>query len=160
MSELYARIDQRPVTVRNEQPQVVVRLPVGLQGPAGPEGAAGGQTVEMTAGQTISSGRVVIADSGKAMYFQPGTIAHAGRAYGISRSSGALNSTIIVQIAGEVTDASFFTFTADTTLWVWADGEVKNTLPTGVKVIQKAGIASGDRRMKIDLSFTAIKNID
>ena len=122
-------------------------------------GSTSGNLVTYVAGQTISSGRVVVIDAGKAYLFQPGTMAHAGRAYGISRSSGVLDGEITVQIAGEVTDASFFTFAADTTLWVWADGEIKNSLPTGVQVIQKAGIASGARKMKIDLSFTAIKQV-
>lgn len=159
MMEIMVRVEQKQPKAVIQQARPVIVLPAGLQGPQGPQGTAGGQTVDLTAGQTISTGRVVIVDAGKAMYFQPGTLAHAGRAYGISRSSGVLDGTITVQIAGEITDASFFTFTADTTLWVWFDGEIKNTLPTGVPIIQKAGIATGNRKLKIDLSFTAIKQI-
>lgn len=159
MSEIYVRIEQRQVLARIEQAQPVAVIPIGLQGPQGEPGIAGGQSITITAGETISSGRAVMIDGGKAYYFQPGTLAHVGRAYGISRSSGVLNGEITVQIAGEVTDASFFTFTADTMLWVWANGEIKNTLPTGVPIIQKAGIATGNRKMKIDLTFTTIKDI-
>ena len=159
MSEIYVRVEQRQVLARIEQAQPVAIIPIGAQGPRGLPGLPGGSSVEVTAGETISSGRAVIMDGGKAYLFQPGTPAHVGRAYGISASSGVLNGSVTVQIVGEITDASFFTFTADTALWVWANGEIKNTLPTGVATIQKAGIATGNRKMKIDLTFTAIKDI-
>ena len=146
MSETYVRIEQRQVLARIEQAQPVAIIPIGAQGPRGLPGLPGGSSVEVTAGETISSGRAVIMDG-------------VGRAYGISASSGVLNGNVTVQIVGEITDASFFTFTADTALWVWANGEIKNTLPTGVATIQKAGIATGNRKMKIDLTFTAIKDI-
>lgn len=142
------------VAISETSENVVVTVQEGGGGSSGSD-----NLVTVVAGQTISSGRAVMIDGGKAYYFQPGTLAHVGRAYGISRSSGVLDGNVTVQIAGEITDASFFTFTADTMLWVWANGEIKNTLPTGVPIIQKAGIATGNRKMKIDLSFTTIKDI-
>jgi hypothetical protein len=156
MTEIMVRIEQKQPKAVMQQARPVIQMPIGLQGPAG---EAANPTVTVTAGQTISSGRVLVIDGGKAYYFQPGTIEHVGRAYGISRSSGVLDGQVTVQISGEITDASFFTFTADTALWVWANGEIKNTLPTGVPIIQKAGIATGNRKLKIDLSFTAIKQV-
>lgn len=110
------------------------------------------------AGQNLSSGRVVIVDGGEAFYFQPATIAHAGRAFGVTKTSASIGNDVTIQVSGVIQDASFFTFVADTTLWVGADGEVFNTVPVVGVIVQKAGVAVEDQRMKIDFSIQIIKS--
>lgn len=108
------------------------------------------------AGENLSAGRVVIIDGSEAFYFQPANIAHAGRAHGVTKTSATAGNNVTVQSQGTIQDAAF-TFTADTMLWVWEDGEVKNTIPVSVVLHQKAGVALEDQKMKIDFSVQIVK---
>lgn len=147
-------IEQQTLHVEIGQPILLVEL--GGIGPPGPVGPTGGQTASYPAGQNIFTGRVVIVDGGKVYLFQPANMAHSGRAYGIALSSGVENESITIQTAGEISDASF-SFTADTMLWAWADGEIKNDVQIGVPIIQKAGVATGNEKIKIDFSTQLIR---
>lgn len=104
-----------------------------------------------TAGENLSSGRVVIIDGGEAFYFQNTDIAHKGRAYGVTKTSALAGNDVTIQVYGTVTDAAF-TFSPDTTLWVGADGEIFSTMQAGA-IIQKAGVAAEVDKMKIDFSI-------
>lgn len=109
------------------------------------------------AGENLSSGRVVVIDSLQALYFQHTNTAHVGRAYGVTKTSAAAGADVTIQVYGVIQDAAF-SFVADTTLWVGADGEIFNTMPVGGVVIQKAGVAAEDKRMMIDFSIQILKN--
>lgn len=113
-----------------------------------------GNYSRFTAGQNLSSGRLVIISGGQAYYFQPGNTAHAGRAYGITTTSATAGGTVTIVTNGEVEDAAFG-FAADKTLWVTTDGEIVDTYPA-LAVAQKAGISIGADRMVLDLSIQAI----
>lgn len=128
-----------------------------LPGPPGPAGPAGGSAVTWTAGQNLSTGRVVIIDNGEAFYFQPSNTAHQGRAYGITITSATQGANVDVQISGERADAAF-SFTADTPVWVDADGEIVNTQPVTGALIQLAGVASGAKKLVIDFSLSIKRN--
>lgn len=119
-------------------------------GPRGATGPAGGSEVTATAGETLSSGRVVVITGGQAFYFQPGTAAHMGKAYGITTSSATLGNTVNIQISGEVTDAAFSSL-SEGQVWVGTNGVVQNALP-GTGILQKAGIYTGSK-VKIDFSI-------
>jgi len=155
--EILVRIEQRQPKAVMQQARPVVVLPIGLQGPAGPDGAAGGQTVDLTAGQNLSTGRVVIVDAGKAWYFQNTDAAHHGRAYGITKTSATANGTVTVALSGIVEDSAFG-FAADTVLWVGADGEIFNTQPVTGVIFQKAGVAGGAKKIRIDFSLSTYTN--
>lgn len=103
------------------------------------------------AGENLSSGRVVVIDGGEAFYFQPGDISHGGRAWGITKTSATAGSDVTVQRDGVITDASFSGF-ADEPLYVGTDGELQTSWP-GTGLIQKAGVAAGANKVKIDFSI-------
>jgi len=103
------------------------------------------------AGQNLSSGRVVIIDGGEAWYFQPGTAAHGGRAFGITKTSATAGNDVTIQLEGTITDAAFSAF-LDEALYVGTDGELQTTWP-GAGLIQKAGISEGGNKVKIDFSI-------
>lgn len=156
MSEfiIKAKVEQPQIVAKFEQRPIKVVLTKGLPGPAG---GAASETVDMVAGQNMSSGRVVIVDGGKAWYFQNTDAAHHGRAYGITKTSATTNGTVAVAISGIVEDSAFG-FAADTVLWVGADGEIFNTQPVTGVIFQKAGVASGAKKMKIDFSNSLYTN--
>jgi len=116
---------------------------------AGAPGSAANLEV-WPAGENLSAGRVVVIEGGEAFYFQPGTTGHNNRAYGITKTSATTGNNVTVQTGGTVSDASFSVF-SDESLYVGDDGELQTTWPaTGI--IQKAGVAVGDDKVKIDFS--------
>jgi len=127
---------------------------VGKTGPTGPTGPAGGSVQTYPAGQTLSTGRVVIIEDGAVFYFQHTNEAHQGRAYGVTiTSASTIGADVDVQLGGERADVSF-NFTANKVLWVGANGVVFDSLPAGGVIIQKAGVSAEDRRMLIDFSIS------
>jgi len=109
------------------------------------------------AGQNLSSGRVVIIDGLEAWYFQNTDATHAGRAYGVTKTSAAIGNNVTIQVQGVIQDAAF-NFTADRIVWVGADGEIFDTQPITGVLIQKAGVAAEDKKMMIDFSINIKKN--
>lgn len=125
-------------------------------GPRGATGPAGGSAVTATAGETLSAGRVVVIDGGEAFYFQPGTAAHMGRAYGITITSANTGATVNIQISGEITDSAFSALT-EGQVWVGTNGVVQTALP-GSGILQKAGIYLGANKLKVDFSIQIQQN--
>ncbi len=109
------------------------------------------------AGQNLSSGRVVIIDGLEAWYFQNTNAAHAGRAYGVTKTSATAGNDVTIQVQGVIQDAAF-NFTADRIVWVGADGEIFDVQPVTGVLVQKAGVASEDKKMMIDFSIQILKN--
>lgn len=126
-------------------------------GPPGPEGPPGGSTVTYPAGENLSSGRVVIIDGGEAFYFQNTNAAHAGRAFGITRTSATTGNDVTIQVTGIVNDAAF-TFTPDNELWIGADGEIFDTIPVTGVLIQKAGVGVENDKIAIDFAIQILRN--
>lgn len=109
------------------------------------------------AGENLSAGRVVVIDGLEAWYFQNTNAAHAGRAYGVTKTSATAGNNVTVQIQGVIQDAAF-NFTADRIVWVGADGEIFDNQPLSGVIIQKAGVACDDKKMRIDFSIQILKN--
>ncbi len=126
-------------------------------GPPGPEGPAGGSTVTYPAGQNLSSGRVVIIDGGEAFYYQNTDAAHAGRAFGITRTSATTGNNVTIQVTGIVNDAAF-TFSPDNDLWIGADGEIFDSIPATGVLVQKAGVGVENDKMLIDFATQILRN--
>jgi hypothetical protein len=120
-----------------------------------PPGAAANLEV-YPAWQNLSSGRVVIIDGLAARYFQNTDATHAGRAYGVTKTSANTGDDVTIQVQGVIQDAAF-NFTADRIVWVGADGEIFDTQPITGVLIQKAGVASEDKKMMIDFSINIKK---
>lgn len=109
------------------------------------------------AGQNLSSGRVVVIDGLEAWYFQNTDATHAGRAYGVTKTSAVTGNNVTIQVQGVIQDGAF-NFTADRIVWVGADGEIFDTQPITGVLIQKAGVAAEDKKMMIDFSINIKKN--
>lgn len=123
-------------------------------GPRGATGPAGGSVVSYPAGETLSTGRVVVITGGSAFYFQPSNPAHKGRALGITTSSaGSIGATVTIQISGIVTDAAFPAL-SNVQYWVGTNGVVQTTLPSSGN-LQKAGIGVAASTLLIDFSTQA-----
>lgn len=112
---------------------------------------AGANLEVYPAGENLSSGRVVIIDGGEAFYFQPSTSAHGGRAYGFTKTSATTGNNVTIQRDGTVTDAAFSGF-LDEALYVGDDGELQTSWPVS-GLLQKAGIAAGGNKVRIDFSI-------
>ncbi len=135
--------------------EMVFEFVEGVPGGPGPAGPAGGSAVTVTAGETMSAGRVVIMEANEAFYFQPSDSSHSGRAFGITLTSATAGNTVTVQIAGEATDASFAAF-GDVPLYVIDDGELSTTWPVS-GLLQKAAIGTGTNKIKIDFSIQILQ---
>lgn len=109
------------------------------------------------AGQNLSAGRVVIIDGGEAFYFQNTDATHVGRAYGVTKTSATTGNNVSIQAYGIIQDAAF-TFTADNSVWVGTDGEIFDSIPATGVIIQKAGVASEDKKMLIDFGVQILKS--
>lgn len=99
------------------------------------------------AGENLSSGKIVIISSGEAIYFQPANATHAGRAYGVTKTSASAGNDVTIQVSGNISDPSFV-FTAESGLYAAANGAITETKPT-TQLIQFVGIAVGAGLMKI-----------
>lgn len=109
------------------------------------------------AGQNLSSGRVVVVDSGEAFYFNPADITHHGRAFGITKTSASIGASVTIQPAYTVGIDAAFTFPPDVALWVDLDGEVTDTIDPAWLVLQRAGVSLENDKMLIDFSLSIKK---
>lgn len=129
--------------------------PVGPAGPVGPQGPAGGSAVTYPAGEVVSPARLVIIEGGEVFHFQPGTVLHQGRAYGISTNTAAIGADVQVQIGGEIEHPSF-SFGADKILYCFNNGIIVDTDPD-LALTQLAGVSAGANKMRIDFSISIKK---
>lgn len=102
------------------------------------------------AGENVSAGRLVIIDGGEAFYYQISDPTHAGRSFGITKSSATTGNNVTIQPSGIVTDAGFSALT-EGTVWAIANGQVSSTRPTSGNV-QKVGVYLGSNKILIDFS--------
>jgi len=179
MSDISVEITSTEITFNLSQPTIEIEFPASLPGVGVPDGGdvgdvltktgAGDYVTEWqppgasanlksyTAGQNLSSGRVVVVDGLEAWYFQNTDSTHHGRAFGITVTSATSGNSVTIQVAGLVSDAAFG-FTADKPVWVGADGEIFDSQPVSGDVIQKAGVAYEDKKLLIDFSVSILKN--
>lgn len=157
MAEIKIHVEQPNYDLVIRRPAYTFQIARGTQGPPGPAGLPGGSSVTYPAGENLSAGRVVVINGGAAYYFQPSDPTHQSRAFGVTVTSATIGNNVDIQAIGERADAAFG-FTADTPLWVDADGEIVNTQPGTGLIIQGAGVASGNKKIKIDLSLSIKRN--
>ncbi len=151
MSDTTVIFSQQETTVQFVEHSTNVAFPTSLPGPQGPPGAAGGSTVEVTAGEALNAGRVVVVIGGLAYHFQPTDPTHAGGAYGITTTSGIMGGSATVQRLGTVTDAAFLSL-PEGVAWVTANGALTGALPTS-GAIQKAGFKIDSDQLFVDFSI-------
>lgn len=102
------------------------------------------------AGENLNAGRLVVIDGGEAFYFQISNPLHAGRAFGITKSSALTGNDVTIQPSGIVTDAAFSALT-ETPVWAIANGQISNTRPAP-GLIQKVGVGLGSNKILIDFT--------
>ena len=156
MPDINVTISQTPAIGVTLAATPAISIAMAGSGPPGPAGPAGGSTVTYTAGEALSSGRVVIIDGGEAFYFQPGTAAHAGRAFGVTATSASVGNPVNIQIGGEITDAGIAA-TADAVAWVGSNGQITATAPTS-GLLQQAGMGITGTKIKIQFNSIIIQN--
>lgn len=173
MSDITIEITQTEISFSLQTPVIQIDFPTSLPGVGVPPGGDVGDVLTKTAagdyvtgweppgaganletyqaGENLSAGRVVVIDGGEAFYFQPGTVSHGGRAWGITKTSATAGADVTIQRDGVVTDAAFSGF-VDEALYVGPDGELQTSWP-GTGLLQKAGIAAGGNKVRIDFSI-------
>lgn len=179
MSDITVEITRSEIEISLQTPVIEIEFPASLQGVGVPAGGDVGDVLTKTgsgdyvtgweapgaganlevypAGENLSSGRVVIIDGLGAWYFQNTDATHAGRAYGVTKTSATVGNDVTIQVQGVISDAAF-NFTADRIVWVGADGEIFDTQPITGVLLQKAGVAAEDKKMMIDFSINIKKN--
>ena len=176
MSDITIEITQTEVSFSLQTPVIEIEFPTSLPGVLLPTDGDVGDVLTWNgaiwrpeapgtsanlevypAGENLSAGRVVIIDGLEAWYFQNTDATHAGRAYGITKTSATVGSDVTIQVQGVIQDAAF-NFTADRIVWVGADGEIFDSQPVTGVLVQKAGVAAEDKKMRIDFSIQILKN--
>lgn len=95
----------------------------GLRGPAGRDGAPGGQTETFVAGEPLGGHRVVYASGSTVRYADGADASTAAQVVGVTTQAADSGTPIIVQRVGRMTEAT----------WAWTPGPVflgANGLPT------------------------------
>ena len=108
------------------------------------------------AGETLSGGRVVIIDGGKAFYFQPSNVAFYGRAFGVTTNAAIINTEVTVKMLG-IMDWPDNNLTPGAVYFSGANGAL-TTNPTGLTIVQRIGhaIATNKLKLSFDLNIVTI----
>lgn len=106
------------------------------------------------AGETISSGKIVFSEGGKMYNFDPSDVNLYGRAFGLSKTSGTLDSPITIQWSGKFSEVGLG-LTADQYYFAGTSG-----LPTlditGFNLIQPIGFAIDADSLMINFSTSIL----
>lgn len=125
-----------------------------IPGPQGPPGPAGGSVITAQAGQNLSSGRAVVSEDGDIFYFDPTNEDHAGRLYGITKTSGLSGQDVQVQIAGQFNETGLG-LTPDLVVYAGANGVLTHT-PPATGLVQEIGPAIDANTLVINITKTII----
>lgn len=122
---------------------------VGIQGPAGPEGAAGGDT-PMVAASTLSGHRAVVSVSATEIgYADNDTPSHSVKVLGIIKDAANAGGTVMVQTFRSMTEPSW-DWTPGQPIFLGNNGMLTQTVPaTGF--ILELGVAISPQTIWIDI---------
>lgn len=136
-------VEQPVLQVEMNQQTLLVELgAIGAPGPAD-------LTVTLVSGGPLISGRVVILDNGAAVYFQPSVPAHAGRCFGVVKSSvSSSGASVQVQVAGIFAENGLG-LDPDKPVWVGANGALSSA-PQNTGIAQMAGAAKNSTSFHIN----------
>lgn len=124
-------------------------------GPPGPPGESSEASIQLVAGENLSSGRLVVANAGLAYYFDPSNSSHSGRAFGITTSSAAMGSAVSIKQNGTITDAAF-SFSSDSPVFSGPDGELFEFPPVSGSV-QQVGVSVSATQLFINIMPTYVR---
>lgn len=117
--------------------------PQGIQGPIGP---IGNSTVAYTAPINLGGNRVV---TSSITYADNTNLLTAGKAIGITTSAATINTTVNIQIIGELN--GFSGLVSDSPVYLSTLGTVTQTLPLS-GYVQKIGMATSSTTLLINIS--------
>lgn len=112
--------------------------------------SAGTFVSQETAGETISSGKIVYTLAGKIYNFDPADASLYGRAFGLSKTSAVLNGAIDIQWSGKFYEAGLG-LTQDEIYFAGTNG-LPTTNITGFNLIQPIGFARDSNTLMINFT--------
>ncbi len=110
------------------EPTIVQVTVPGLQGPPGPSGAAGVQTLTLPASHDLSGHRAVVATAAGAAYADPGDPSYQDAVIGITTGAALAGETVSIQAAGEMVEPSW-SWTPGQPIFVGASGALTQSPP-------------------------------
>src|SRR5437870_1966433 len=102
--------------------------------------------VKVTAGQDMSSGRMVYMSGGLAFYYDPADETLAGKPIGITKTAVLTNAEVEVQVSG-IFHQNGLGLTADQKYFIGINGTL-TTNPIGLKVVQQIGVSLDTNNLK------------
>lgn len=104
-----------------------VAIAVGIQGPAGKDGAS--VSIDLVAAVSLSGQRAITSNgAGKAIYCDNLTPAHAGKFLGVAQNAALVGDIVHVQTIGLLQDSAF-SFTPTGLVYCGANGVLTQTPP-------------------------------
>jgi len=139
-------------TIEVEIIEVAQQGPQGIQGIPGP---AGGSTIQVVAGETLSGHRAIRLSHGLAYTCDAANLAHAGTGIGVSTGAALIGETVNVQTLGTLNEPS----------WTWNDGPIyvgnNGQLTQSITglFMQQMGVATNATAMNINPQLTVIRSL-
>jgi hypothetical protein len=143
--------DGYTIVIQNQQPATVqVGGTVITQG----QSQAAGNIYQAIAGQSLSSGRLVVVANGKAIYFNPADTNLYGKTLGLTMQAVANNAAVDVQIFG-VFNWVDNNLNAGSIYYAGPNGQL-TTSSNGLTVLQKVGHAIASNKLMIDFNLNVL----
>jgi hypothetical protein len=125
--------------------------PPGPAGPAGPSGTPGDNlTVTKTAGETISAGKAVYADTSTVVKLSDHSVVARQKCIGIAKTAATAGNPLEVIVDGTFTDAIFSGFTLNEPVFVGTSGTLTQTPPTS-GVLLEIGYYLGENKIEVEI---------
>lgn len=124
-------------------------IEIAQQGPRGIQGIpgiAGGNVVQVVAGETLSGHRAIRLSNGLAYYCDASNLDHAGTVIGISTGAALVGETVNVQTLGVLNESSWSWI--DGPIYVGTNGQLTQSI-TGL-FMQQIGVATNATAMNIN----------
>ena len=128
-------------------------LSSGTQGPAGPPGTSGAQSLIIIAGEDLIKHRAIIAVGGQAFHADKDTLTDKQKVIGIVSENFLLGENSIIYIAGAMIDSNW-NF-SDGLVYINTDGQLTQTLPT-TGFLMQIGVAVTSNTFIIDIDAVDI----
>lgn len=109
---------------------------------------SGSAVFSATAGQNLSSGRIVYMNSGKAYYYDPSDSNLAGLVLGITKTAALIDTEVLIQLSG-VFEETGLGLTPDAKYFIGSNGTLTTNL-IGLLVVQQAGVSIDTNKLNIN----------
>ncbi|HYC27610.1 MAG TPA: hypothetical protein VEB42_02325 [Chitinophagaceae bacterium] len=139
----------------NNAASIVLRIQGIAAGDAGNGGSGIDYSTHQTiAGETLSGGRVVYINGGKAFYFNPANTSLYGKALGITKGAALQDDQAYIQMLG-VMNWPDNNLTPGAVYYAGVNGAL-TTNPAGLTVLQRVGHAIATNKLKLSFDLNII----